>query len=172
MADYRIEDLPSAIAEKIAVNPVTGCWEWQASTNHGYGQVRWDGTMRQVHRVVYTLLAEPIPDDLTLDHVKDRGCASTACCWPVHLEPVTREENSRRAGLNGIGLINAAKTHCPAGHEYTPENTLVYSGRRECRTCRLARGRVENMTPEQLERHRAWHRDYERERKRRIREGR
>lgn len=33
-----------------------------------------------------------------------------------------------------------AKTHCPHGHEYTPENTIVYpsDGRRRCRTCRRA----------------------------------
>lgn len=31
-----------------------------------------------------------------------------------------------------------AKTHCPHGHEYTPENTIVFpsDGRRRCRTCR------------------------------------
>ena len=31
-----------------------------------------------------------------------------------------------------------AKTHCPRGHEYTEENTLMYpsEGRRRCRTCR------------------------------------
>jgi len=31
-----------------------------------------------------------------------------------------------------------AKTHCPHGHEYTEENTIVYpsDGRRRCRTCR------------------------------------
>jgi len=33
-----------------------------------------------------------------------------------------------------------AKTHCPHGHEYTPENTYRFSdGRRRCRTCRLER---------------------------------
>lgn len=31
-----------------------------------------------------------------------------------------------------------AKTHCPHGHEYTEENTIVYpsDGRRRCRRCR------------------------------------
>lgn len=31
-----------------------------------------------------------------------------------------------------------AKTHCPHGHEYTEENTIVYpsDGRRRCRACR------------------------------------
>jgi hypothetical protein len=27
------------------------------------------------------------------------------------------------------------KTHCPHGHEYTPENTRVYRGSRNCRKC-------------------------------------
>lgn len=34
------------------------------------------------------------------------------------------------------------RTHCPEGHAYTPENTAVYSGRRECRTCRRDKSRV------------------------------
>ena len=35
------------------------------------------------------------------------------------------------------GRNNSLKTHCPRGHEYTPENTYRYatSGRRACRTC-------------------------------------
>lgn len=32
-------------------------------------------------------------------------------------------------------LRNGLKTHCPQGHEYTPENTKVAKGRRYCRTC-------------------------------------
>ncbi|MFC8732197.1 hypothetical protein ACFT5B_07045 [Luteimicrobium sp. NPDC057192] len=33
-----------------------------------------------------------------------------------------------------------AKTHCPNGHEYTPENTYRFAdGRRRCRACRLER---------------------------------
>jgi hypothetical protein len=56
------------------------------------------------HRVAYELLVGPIPEGLTLDHVRDRGCTSTACVkaiaderGPAHLEPVTMEENVRRA---------------------------------------------------------------------------
>ncbi len=35
----------------------------------------------------------PIPDGLDIDHL----CLNTVCCNPTHLEPVTRDENSRRA---------------------------------------------------------------------------
>lgn len=32
---------------------------------------------------------------------------------------------------------HTGKTHCPRGHEYTPENTIIRrTGWRECRTCR------------------------------------
>jgi hypothetical protein len=41
----------------------------------------------------------------------------------------------------GAGGHQRAKTHCPTGHPYTPENTVVYpsEGRRRCRTCREGR---------------------------------
>lgn len=39
---------------------------------------------------------------------------------------------------------NARKTHCPAAHEYTPENTYVIpsKGSRMCRTCMAERRRA------------------------------
>lgn len=37
----------------------------------------------------------------------------------------------------GNRYTNAAKTHCPQGHEYTPENTFYNGdGHRSCRACR------------------------------------
>ncbi len=110
------------------MNSATGCWEcsgWQVKG--GYMLIFWEGRKQLAHRVVFTLLAHPIPDDLTLDHVKARGCESTACCWPAHLEPVTQAENNAR---------KEPITSCPEGHEYTPENTIIdSSGRRRCKKC-------------------------------------
>jgi hypothetical protein len=38
--------------------------------------------------------------------------------------------------MAGHGRNNAGKTHCPQGHEYSPENTYVDSnGHRWCRVC-------------------------------------
>ena len=49
------------------------------------------------------------------------------------------EQRLRDQGRRGIA--NAAKTHCSHGHEFTPENTYTYQGRRQCRTCRAERQR-------------------------------
>jgi hypothetical protein len=41
-----------------------------------------------------------------------------------------------------IPAINAAKTHCPEGHEYNEENTYITKkGKRNCRTCNRERNR-------------------------------
>jgi hypothetical protein len=44
-------------------------------------------------------------------------------------------------GGGGAPDYQRAKTHCPHGHEFTPENTYIRAsdGGRECHTCRKAR---------------------------------
>jgi hypothetical protein len=43
---------------------------------------------------------------------------------------------------------NRIKTHCPQGHEYTPENTSVWKNRRSCKACnRAAYHRGKKRTP-------------------------
>jgi hypothetical protein len=54
---------------------------------------------------------------------------------PEHLEPVTHRVNMLRASTS-ISAKAAATTHCPRGHEYSPENTYVDpTGGRRCREC-------------------------------------
>lgn len=48
------------------------------------------------HRVAYELAIGPIPEGLTIDHVKARGCTRVDCCNPAHLEAVTYAENQHR----------------------------------------------------------------------------
>lgn len=43
---------------------------------------------------------------------------------------------------------NASKTHCPQGHEYTPENTCMHGPQRRwrrCRTCARAQDRARRL---------------------------
>lgn len=39
-------------------------------------------------------------------------------------------------GICRAAEIHRAKTHCPKGHAYTPENTYRTGNERGCRTCR------------------------------------
>lgn len=112
---------------KIHINK-NGCWIWTAGRcSGGYGKF----LNTTAHRFAYQKFVGAIPDGLCLDHI----CRNRACCNPAHLEPVTQKENTLRGDT--FQARNAAKTHCPHGHEYTTENTYRYpNGRRRCKTCR------------------------------------
>lgn len=110
-----------------------GCWIWSASKNEcGYGNFAVNGKCRRAHRVSYVLNKGPIPDGKQIDHI----CRKRSCVNPEHLEPVTNKENVLRGA--GLTAVNARKTHCIKGHEFTEENTRIRKGksRKGCRVCR------------------------------------
>lgn len=113
----------------------TGCWLWTGTLDgKGYGTIgvkRSDGTWRtaKAHRVSYETHVGPIPDGLELDHL----CRVRRCVRPDHLEPVTSQVNTLRG--EGPAAAHAAKTHCVRGHEFTPANTKIRPGGRECLAC-------------------------------------
>ena len=122
--------------------PENPCWVWVgAILPTGYGYV-WDGERRtSPHRWAYRVLVGPIPDGHELDHL----CRRRACCNPSHLAPKTRRENLMAPGSQSLAKLNAEKTHCPQGHEYTAENTYIENSKRglgrRCRICLSERGR-------------------------------
>ena len=104
--------------EKVFRSGFDECWYWTAVTNpDGYGQLRIGRKMVLAHHLSYEHFVGPIPKGLQLDHL----CRVRGCVNPRHLEPVTQRENILR-GV-GIAALNAKKTHCKNGHEFTPENT-------------------------------------------------
>ncbi len=125
----------------IAGNP-DECWLWPLSRNtYGYGQTSVNKKNRTTHRLAYELLVGPIPEGMVLDHL----CRVRHCVNPSHLRVVTNRENV----LCGVSFaaVNAKKTHCRHGHEFTPQNTRIdRRGKRYCRTCSTewARGYREN----------------------------
>ena len=92
---YALADLPDRIAAKIRVDAVTGCWLWQGrKIGKGYGGGQFNGRHWVIHRLVYTLLVEPIPDGLELDHVRKRGCVHKGernFCVPLSVDDRARD---------------------------------------------------------------------------------
>lgn len=143
-----LTDLPEHLRKRIieASCPVAelqgNCWLWQGRYRNGYGLVDiGNDSPKSVHIVVYELLIEPRTLGLTFDHL----CRVRACCQPLHLEQVTNKVNCLRG--DSPPAINARKTHCKQGHEFTASNTMIVqsfrkgklSPQRACRVCNRAK---------------------------------
>jgi hypothetical protein len=105
------------------------------------------------HRLVYEAAHGAIPDGWTIDHAChgwDPTCAGGPTCLHrrcievTHLELVTMRVNVLRG--RGPTALNAVKTHCKRGHEFTPENTYrrrdSANGLRQCLTCIQAKNKA------------------------------
>jgi len=127
------------------------CWEWTgAKIPGGYASLAVPGTSQVgAHRVAYELCIGPIPGGLHLDHL----CRNRGCVNPKHLEPVTSRENILRG--QSPGALNARKTHCKQGHEFTAENTYVIQGGRRCRACNRAQAKADYYAHLAIRRERA-----------------
>jgi hypothetical protein len=94
------ELLPPALAAKVSVGRGPDpCWYWHGNglgVSSGYGAIYWNGRSQQAHRVVYEELVAPIREGLVLDHL----CQVKHCVNPMHLDPCTRVENTRRAHMS------------------------------------------------------------------------
>lgn len=132
--------LPERFWSKCTPEPNSGCWLWLAATIRGYGVIGMSKSKKTMlaHRFAYSALVAPIQGGLTIDHL----CKTECCVNPAHMEPVSNAENVRRSTAREATRIrHAAVTHCPAGHEYTPENTYTKFQRnlehtnRQCRAC-------------------------------------
>jgi hypothetical protein len=128
-------DAPTLKRWESKVRRTRTCWLWtDVPDAYGYGKIIVKGKWYRAARLGYEHFVGPIPEGLELDHT----CRVRLCVRPSHLEPVPGKVNILRG--NGPAAINARKTHCIRGHEFTPENTaMVNTGRgrvgRRCLTC-------------------------------------
>jgi len=133
----RRPSLRDRVLAGLVIDP-SGCLLWQHELDKdGYGRLRLGKRWIRVHRAMFEWFAGMIPPGLEPDHL----CRVRRCASPAHLELVTHRENMLRG--EGIGSLNAAKTHCgTCGMPYDEANTYITpTGRRDCRACNRDRVR-------------------------------
>jgi hypothetical protein len=120
------------ILDRCIPEPNSGCWLWTGGCYpNGYSNFgNYNGIWTSGHRVSYQLFVGEIPDGLEIDHI----CRVISCVNPSHLRLVTHRENLLSG--NTVTARRAAVTHCPAGDEYSEQNTYRdKKNRRYCRIC-------------------------------------
>lgn len=110
-----------------------GCWPWTSYLNaNGYGTFRPQRRQHLYpHRVAYVLSFGPIPEGLTIDHVKERGCTMKSCCNPYHLEAISQSDNIKRYHKQRV------RKQC--------EHGLLRHGPAKCKDCNNAYMRAYQM---------------------------
>ena len=128
------------------VQKTDSCWLWTAAKNRfGYGRFMLNGKVVRAHRVAWTLAYGQIPEGAGFHgtcvlHL----CDNPMCVNPSHLVLGTQGENCRDMASKGRAWNPTADacratTQCPAGHDYSPENTYRGSSGRKCKICVRAR---------------------------------
>lgn len=134
-----VTPLEYRITDNVVVDPMSGCWLWQRSTDtRGYGHLWVDfghgKVSRQAPRLAWELFRGPIPTGMVIRH----RCGVKRCCNVDHLEVLTARENVTHPESRSFSSLNAEKSHCPDGHPYSGVNNR---GGRVCATCQRASDR-------------------------------
>lgn len=119
------------------------CWLWQGNFCAGLCKI-WvpdlhDARKRRsvsVARVVWLAFVGPVGAGLLL--ARAPGC-DVRCVNPAHRTIRNHSEMLEIPNNGNAAAINRRKTHCPRGHELTPDNTYPAPNReriRDCATCR------------------------------------
>ncbi len=109
-----------------------GCWLFTGTiTDRGYGQIWFKNEPWYTHRLsMFLFKPEEYKESLMVLHT----CDIEKCFNPEHLFSGTGSDNKQDEIAKGRNW-HSRQTHCPHGHEFTPENTRVRTKGRNSREC-------------------------------------
>jgi len=114
------------------------CWPWTTGLNHdGYGAFSYTGENGRVIRLGAHrwILGHLRGTHLGPGEEACHSCDNPPCCNPAHLRVGSHQDNMTDMAERNR-QPKARVTHCPQGHPYDEENTLIRrDGRRKCREC-------------------------------------
>jgi hypothetical protein len=115
------ESLEKRFWSKVDIKSKDECWLWKARiTILGYGQFKYNGTMKQAHRVAWELTHGEIKDGAIIRHT----CDIRPCCNPHHLKDGTQADNIQdmmTKGRNKSGHVIGIKN----GNHKLNENDVL-----------------------------------------------
>jgi hypothetical protein len=147
MIGAQLTDPLSRFKAKYAVDLDSGCWNWRS--RNGYTHFRgYRSKITHGYRFAYETFIGPIPADKELDHL----CRNPKCVNPAHLEPVEPQINMQRGliPLRQAQQRHGSITHCPVGHEYSPENRRDRGQRHKLRVCEVCKMFLDQTAKAQL----------------------
>ena len=134
----------AVVTKLVRGGPDETCWETTGSLRRGYGRIKIGGRTYPLHRVAWVLVHGQIPNGLVIDHL----CRNRKCANVSHLRLVSLADNVLK-NSESIPALNAVKTHCLRGHEFTTKNTYLAVKKgipqrtyRRCRICSAMRARI------------------------------
>lgn len=142
--------------QKVSVGRADECWPWNGPRwKGGYGRFQiglgYPKSKTMVaSRVAWLLTNGVFHEGMQVCH----KCDNPICVNPNHLFIGTQTDNLRDCAAKKRS-VNSAKTHCPRGHEYSPENTFYQANgtQRACRLCLKIRSEERNRRQRALASH-------------------
>lgn len=96
------------------------CWEWMGTRfHHGYGRMKYHGTVWYANRFSWELHNGPIPEGKLVCH----ECDNPPCCNPIHLWVGTYKENADDRDRKGRQIPFRGEQH--GGHRLTEDDVRL-----------------------------------------------